>query len=1117
MQPPPSSTAVTRTPLSARSDNARVGSSPYTEAVLNKPALPAGRRPKSASVSVQSRATVGAAASDVRDKANKLLCASVMHTHARREMLHREIRVVAVRFAARRFTQQAADEAEKVASAFAARVVQRGVETHERLVVTEQVHAALAQLKAEADAEDDGKAICAPFVLGLAAPSVEPSPCTVITPTLEASTTPTVSTPPSSADDDATSDEADAEVCAILADEPDALHVPNACELQRLRRAAARHEQRWEAIKAPKALPQLVSLKVVGGAAVQFRLNLDAACPSAAGGRAAQLEAERAAAAAEAQAKAEDDLEALFLVVIDTMTITDAAVEAEMDEAEAMVEELEAAAAAAEAEADAAEAEAEAAEAEAAAAEADKAEARQVQRVAAMGLASELATVIVQDALARSAAPMAPESEELITSLHAKYADMNDKIAEARLSMSAASPLVDDADDAATPTGEESSPQGAALLARKVTRQAAAPRLPSLPLAHYNAPMGGGNGVPKFTLNLANCPFVGNSEIANEHTAPACAQEPEESEKPEAHEPEAHEPEVEEREPEEPEAHKLEAEEPEVESVVFSEPSIDSEALEDITCRIEAQNAQSRAASEARELAQVEAAPPTSMVATSLSADDADAAAPPASEESSPQGAALLARKVGRQASRPAHMASAVSTADAAPASVTPVAPSLPEHVSAPRRVSIDLNHSDGSDDDEFFDAPELSSTRLSASPPIPRAGPPDVSASPAEVDAPEFFDAPELTAPSAEEATPAPWVFPTTAAFDLEESAAAKAPVAASSAAPTASSAQEAHDADDDETWLSPTLPEARVLPRAEPANVPSGATNDAPAEEDDSWLMGASQLPLLVALSPIADDAIAWLRRATTFDAATGRVPPPPVATAAPTLKEVEPPPPVMEEADEWHEGRDVLSSPLALPAASGPGRAGNMPRLSFFLRTPPSGNSAIPLDRRRVSTFFKAPEQEDEVTKWLQSTTPVAPRAFGGTTGLSAVTEDAEPHAVADPPVAEGSKSDAAVAVPVTKPARTTRTLQFDLKPRPPKQAPAAVQTESRLAKPSASSKLPTSSLKRPSMLAKPANALATTKPRATTVFHPPGAFQASREGSRLPAGLAAIKRRAADSRI
>lgn len=67
-------------------------------------------------------------------------------------------------------------------------------------------------------------------------------------------------------------------------------------------------------------------------------------------------------------------------------------------------------------------------------------------------------------------APAVPS--ELVASLHAKYAGMNDKIAEARRSMMAASPADDDNDDATTPAGEESSPQGAALLARKVARQA---------------------------------------------------------------------------------------------------------------------------------------------------------------------------------------------------------------------------------------------------------------------------------------------------------------------------------------------------------------------------------------------------------------------------------------------------------------------------------------------------------------------------------------------------------------------------------------------------------------------------------------------------------------------
>ena len=210
----------------------------------------------------------------------------------------------------------------------------------------------------------------------------------------------------------------------------------------------------------------------------------------------------------------------------------------------------------------------------------------------------------------------------------------------------------------------------------------------------------------------------------------------------------------------------------------------------------------------------------------------------------------------------------------------------------------------------------------------------------------------------------------------------------------------------------------------------------------------------------------------------------------------------PAVADDAEQWCEGGDVLGSPLELPAAAG-GRASGMPRLSFFLRTPPSGQSAIPLDRRRVSTFFKAPEQEDEVSKWLQSTTPVAPRAFGagGGEGLGAISETGDPAGSAPAAVAKAPSNDG-----------TTRTLQFELKPRAfkPTTATNGALPASRLAKPppasSISSRLPKSSLKRPSMLARPCG--------STKVPAPPKPKSAVPVPATRPS---ALKPRSVDSRV
>ena len=109
------------------------------------------------------------------------------------------------------------------------------------------------------------------------------------------------------------------------------------------------------------------------------------------------------------------------------------------------------------------------------------------------------------------------------------------------------------------------------------------------------------------------------------------------------------------------------------------------------------------------------------------------------------------------------------------------------------------------------------------------------------------------------------------------------------------------------------------------------------------------------VLASSPPATDAIAWLSRMPTRDGTSD-----PTESAEATAEAVKAvvaeaeaiaaSPAVADDAEQWCEGGDVLGSPLELPAAAG-GRASGMPRLSFFLRTPPSGQSAIPLDRRRV----------------------------------------------------------------------------------------------------------------------------------------------------------------------
>jgi hypothetical protein len=99
-------------------------------------------------------------------------------------------------------------------------------------------------------------------------------------------------------------------------------------------------------------------------------------------------------------------------------------------------------------------------------------------------------------------------------------------------------------------------------------------------------------------------------------------------------------------------------------------------------------------------------------------------------------------------------------------------------------------------------------------------------------------------------------------------------------------------------------------------------------------------------------------------------------------------------------------LLSSPAASPATRFDRRTtvmqagGRVPRLSFFLRTPPSAS----LMSRRVShvshVSFKAPRQQKEVESWLQSKTPGKPAA----SGLCAIGEDADeeaPTAAAPPP--------------------------------------------------------------------------------------------------------------------
>ena len=209
-----------------------------------------------------------------------------------------------------------------------------------------------------------------------------------------------------------------------------------------------------------------------------------------------------------------------------------------------------------------------------------------------------------------------------------------------------------------------------------------------------------------------------------------------------------------------------------------------------------------------------------------------------------------------------------------------------------------------------------------------------------------------------------------------------------------------------------------------AKPSGLPHEvAPTDLPEEEltnqDEKWLIDSKQLPQLAVFEPTgldlsltdADgdgdaDTMAWLAKTP------GR----PRQAAA--LMEA------VAEEEEWQEARDVLGSPLmaGAPCAAGSeslAASGRMPRLSFFLRTPPSARR--PVGSRRISYAFKAPEHEEEVERWLQSTTPKASRthaALGSINEGPEASTTALPSTVATVVAAVGSRPSRLAKPPIRK---------------------------------------------------------------------------------------------------
>ena len=270
----------------------------------------------------------------------------------------------------------------------------------------------------------------------------------------------------------------------------------------------------------------------------------------------------------------------------------------------------------------------------------------------------------------------------------------------------------------------------------------------------------------------------------------------------------------------------------------------------------------------------------------------------------------------------------------------------------------------------------------------------------------------------------------------------------------------------EDPTAWLSPTLPSARSLRPKGSGSVARGSATHGSASvgeavpvrseagglpldlaRDDSWIVDPSELTHLTVIGPADDaaaeldgseaDMLAWLtetpKRATAPAAVHG------AGTMAGTAAQA-----AFDGVDDEFVG-SLLDEPLpGMDDGDGAGDS-RMPRLSFFLKTPPSGEGAASAaERRRITYAVRASERENELQGWLQSSTPVAARG-GGKLGLTAINETADQ-------CGDGAEStDGAVtaaerpvrAPPPTRPAvgtaasaRPARTSHLEVKPKLPR---------------------------------------------------------------------------------